>query len=382
MRTLGIETSCDETAVCLIEATGEFGPDFTFKVLGNALASQAALHARYGGVFPNLAKREHARNLVPLLEQALGEARLLEPGKTNAPKDIEHLLAREQGLFGRMVEHFSAYRKPAVDAIAVTHGPGLEPALWVGVNFARALSSTWDIPVVGVNHLEGHIVMSMMKGEQLAGFEFPVLALLISGGNTQLVLSKKFGTYEVVGKTRDDAAGEAFDKVARMLKLPYPGGPHVSKLAKAARAEALPAGAKLPRPMLNEDNLDFSFSGLKTAVLRIVKANSPLPDELKKQLSREFEEAVSDVLAGKTLKAVEEYGVNTVITGGGVSANIYIRGRLAEALEKEGAQLLVCPSQLSTDNAIMIALAGYFHALKRDFADPATLFAKGNLKLA
>ncbi|MBI4088388.1 tRNA (adenosine(37)-N6)-threonylcarbamoyltransferase complex transferase subunit TsaD [Candidatus Kaiserbacteria bacterium] len=389
MRILGIETSCDETAVCLIEAEGAFGPDFHFKILGNALSSQAAIHAQFGGVFPNLAKNEHSKNLVPMLTQTLDEAHALEKGLTMSfsghRKSLEEILAREPELYEKLEEFLQKYERPNIDCIAVTAGPGLAPALWVGVNFAKALSLIWDTPIIAVDHMEGHIVMSMMKDGALAHFEFPVLSLLVSGGHTEFVLSEKFGRYKLVGRTRDDAAGEAFDKVARMLGLPYPGGPHISRLAAKARtsSEVTPHWMKLPRPMLHEDNFDFSFSGLKTAVLRIVEANTPLADEMKTVIAREFEDAVADVLVGKTLRAVDTYGANAVIMGGGVSANTHIRHRLAETLAEEGniAKLLVCPPEFSTDNALMIALPGYFDALKKEFADPTTLVANADLSL-
>ena len=292
-------------------------------------------------------------------------------------------LEREPELLEQLIPFLQTHEKPDIDAIGVTHGPGLEPALWVGVNLAKALSTAWNIPIVAANHMEGHILLSMMLDDRLASFEFPLLSLLISGGHTELVVSREFGTYEVVGQTRDDAAGEAFDKVARLLGLPYPGGPEISRLAAEARAEKLESGIKLPRPMIHEDNLDFSFSGLKTAVRNLVNGRELEPQE-KKKIAREFEDAVADVLVEKTLRAVDEFGINTVLVGGGVSANMHIRSELARRLEEEGniAKLLVPPSELSTDNAIMIALAGYFHALKNDFANPENLTANGNLKLA
>lgn len=362
MKILGIETSCDETAVCLIEASESFGSNFQFKIFGNALASQAALHAQYGGVFPNLAKREHIKNLPILLEQVMKETGL-DPNK------------------------------PDIDVIAVTVGPGLEPCLWTGITFVQQLVVQWGVPVVAVNHMEGHVVIAMLRREvdseqlavgsnyQLTTINFPVLSLLISGGHTELVLSKEFGHYQVVGQTRDDAAGEAFDKVARLLGLPYPGGPEISRLAAQARSSQLAAPFKLPRPMMHEDNFDFSFSGLKTAVRRIVEA-TPQTDLLKMQVSCEFENAVADVLVKKTLRAVDQFGAQTVLVGGGVSANTEIRRRLAEALaEAGGVSLLTPPIDLATDNAIMIALAGYFHAQKKEFADPTELVASGNLAL-
>ncbi|MDP2648501.1 MAG: tRNA (adenosine(37)-N6)-threonylcarbamoyltransferase complex transferase subunit TsaD [bacterium] len=404
MRILGIETSCDETAVSLIEADGSFGTDFRFTSLGNALSSQSAIHEKYGGVFPNVAKGEHAKNLVPMLTLCLKNAGAMREryGDISPYRDkLRKLLEREPELFEQLLPFLEAHGNPDVDAIAVTAGPGLEPCLWVGVNFAKALSLAWGIPIVAVNHLEGHIVMSMMDirgtttehsdilqnvgvSGKLHDIGFPVLSLLISGGNTQLVLSRAPLQYEVIGRTRDDAAGEAFDKVARMLSLPYPGGPHISRLADMARqsSEVGPHWMKLPRPMLYEENMDFSFSGLKTAVLRIVEAQKTLSDDTKKAIAREFEDAVTDVLVGKTLRAVEEYGIHTVVTGGGVSANEYIRETLRDRLRVAGCQLLVCPPEFSTDNALMIALAGYFHANADEYADVSLLRAEGALSLS
>ncbi len=352
MRILGIESSADDSGIALIEAEGGFGPEFRFSALAHEVATQR--HAEYGGIFPNVAKNEHIKNL-PLL-------------------------------FEKMQKRFP--EKP--DAIAVTTGPGLEPCLWAGISFAQRLASNWRVPVVSVNHLEGHIIMSMIENVsqslgKLHAFEFPVLALLISGGNTQLVLAREAMHYEVIGKTRDDAVGEAFDKVARMLGLPYPGGPEVANLARRAREAGAPPLPPLPRPMLHEHNFDFSFSGLKTAVLRAIEAQErieyPLSDTFKQQLAREFEEAAADVLVKKTIRAVEEYGASTVLTGGGVSANEFIRSRLTASLEEAGVAFLVCPREFSTDNALMIALVGYFRALRNEFTAPEDLMADGNLKL-
>ena len=349
MRILGIETSADDTGIALSEATG--GPpaggwsDFRFSVLGNEVASQQ--HAEYGGIYPNLAKNEHIKNLPLLLQK-------IEGGK------------------------------PTVDVIAVTVGPGIEPCLWTGITFAQKLAAgglpAGGVPVVAANHMEGHIMISMMQGGGLADIEFPALALLISGGHTELILMKEFGAYEYLGRTRDDAVGEAFDKVARMLGLGYPGGPEISRLAAEARSKNLSADFKLPRPMMHEDNFDFSFSGLKTAVLRLVE-NKKLSADDKKKISREFEDAVADVLVAKTKRAVEEFGASAVVIGGGVSANQEIRRRLEGELSTLHCKLLAPPPELATDNALMIALAGYFHALKKEFADPEKLVANGNLKL-
>ena len=353
MKILGIETSADDTGIALIEAEGKFGPDFSYNVLGNSTSSQA-VHAQYGGIFPALAKREHAKNLPAVLDQVLNDAH----------ESVSH---------------------PSIDAIAVTHGPGLEPCLWTGITFAQELSKKWTVPIVPVNHMEGHIVISMMDLRnpslgKLTKVDFPALALLVSGGHTELILMKSFGRYEYIGRTRDDAVGEAFDKVARLLALPYPGGPEISRLAAYARSEKLPALLKLPRPMMTSDDYDFSFSGLKTAVERYVQARElRLLD--REKLACEFEDSVTDVLVYKTLRAVEEYGANAVVMGGGVSANKHIRDELSSKLQAVGCRLLVCPSEFSTDNGLMIALAGYFHALKKEFVNIENLAANGNLKL-
>lgn len=387
MRILGIETSCDETGVCLIEASGTGPQDFQFNLLGNALYSQVAIHAPYGGVFPNLAKREHALNLVPLTLEALEEAGALQAYEgegSPTTSDITNILSREPDLLEQLQAFLSTYQKPAIDAIAVTHGPGLEPALWVGVNFARALSIIWDVPLIAVNHMEGHIILSMTHGNELAPFEPPILSLLISGGHTELVLSREWLSYELVGRTRDDAAGEAFDKVARLLDLPYPGGPEISKLAAHARSTGVVPTFSLPRPMIHEDTLDFSFSGLKTAVRRMVEERGTLSDREKLEFAREFEDATTEVLVHKTMKAAEIYGARTIVVGGGVSANTYIRERLAATIESQGlgAALCIPPAALATDNALMIALAGYFHAIRDEYVSPHTLRANGNLSLA
>lgn len=415
MRILGIETSCDETAICLIEANGSFGNDFEFRILGNSLISQIAVHAQYGGVFPNLAKREHGRNLVPLLEQTLrqsgqftvdsGQKKIGTANSVNSKLltvNLKNLLAREPELYEKLAVFLPKYAKPEIDVIAVTVGPGLEPALWVGINFARALSLVWNIPIVAVNHMEGHVVIALIHNDEgfrcqvsgnsesktgtynLEPITYPLLSLLISGGHTELVLSRQWQEYEILGATRDDAVGEAFDKVARLLGLPYPGGASLSALAKKARLcdEASPHRITLPRPMIHDDSLDFSFAGLKTAVRRIVEIHSPLSDEMKMAIAREFEDAVTEVLVKKTLRAVEEHGARTVVVGGGVSANSHIRLHLAEALEKAGLPPPLFPSpDLATDNAIMIALAGYFRAQNRDFVNPDMIKAEGNLRL-
>ena len=257
MKILAIETSCDETAIAILDCNGD-EKAAQFAVLGNALLSQIDIHKEYGGVFPALAKREHAKNLVPILESALEEAELLNEDTQAIPDEtrakIAEILAREPGLFETFFEFVSECEPPDIDAIAVTAGPGLEPALWVGINFAKALALVWNKQLVAVNHMEGHILAALARQEapstkreepnkfkieklKIENVEIPLLALLISGGHTELVLMKTWLEYELIGQTRDDAVGEAFDKVARMLSLPYPGGPELSRLAEQARAE-------------------------------------------------------------------------------------------------------------------------------------------------
>ena len=387
MKILGIETSCDETAVCILEAQGD-ASTAQFAVLGNALYSQIAVHKEYGGVFPSLAKREHAKNLVPLLGQALKTANVLLPiDPENPPKtsakflqiladkktQLQTLLQREIGLFDDFWKFINEYKRPTVDIITVTMGPGLEPALWVGVNFAKALAVAWDMPVYPINHLEGHVLSPLIEAHQLQKVAFPALSLIISGGHTELVLIKDWLDYEVIGQTKDDAVGEAFDKVARMLDLPYPGGPEISKLAEQFSEQTKKEiqekySVTFPRPMINSDDFDFSFSGLKTSVLYFIKkqkeANVELTPEFKAVIATEFQNAVTEVLVVKTKKAFEQYGVKNLILGGGVTANTHIRQAFEKMiLQSPHIHLIIPPINISTDNAVMIAVAGYFNFL-------------------
>lgn len=388
MRILSIETSCDETAVSIIEAVGDF-PHASYMVLGNALFSQIDIHREYGGVFPAVAKREHARTLVPMLAQALKEAHELRTtADTVIPEatqeELSTLLFREPGLFEALADFLRNHEQPQIDLIAVTSGPGLEPALWVGINFAKALSCAWNIPLVPINHMEGHILSSIFTETGIPQIEFPALALLISGGHTELVTLRNWGTYEKVGETRDDAVGEAFDKCARMLGLPYPGGPEISARAKIAREKDLPIFATLPRPMIDADNLDFSFSGLKTAVRYAIEGKTLSSDDIA-SVAREFENAATEVLLAKTKRAIDMYGIHTVIVGGGVSANTYIRDVFTTYFKEHNPNLTVFfpPRHLSTDNSIMIALAGHAHAKNAHiFCELTDLKADGNLSLA
>ncbi len=321
---LGIETSCDETALALLEVNGEH-----YTVIDSLIHSQVDVHREYGGVFPMMAKREHEKNL-PILYKEIIEK---NPVK--------------------------------IDRIAVTYGPGLEPALWTGVTFAQTLG----LPVVPVNHMEGHILGSLIdeKNKKLYPVNFPALAFLLSGGHTELVLMEGIGQYKILGKTRDDAVGEAYDKVARMLGLPYPGGPEIARRAREQREKNITCPITLPRPMLHSKDLDFSFAGLKTAVLYALKEHAEILG-----IEREFEEAVKDVLVSKLKSAIDEYGPQTLIIGGGVSANDY----LIENFKKVSPIPFYAPTKhIAGDNAVMIALAGAFGTVKTEIK------THGNLSL-
>jgi N6-L-threonylcarbamoyladenine synthase len=404
MKILSIETSCDETAVSIVEAKGGLNSP-SFIVLGNALFSQIATHKEYGGVYPMLAKRDHVKNLPPLLEKVLEEAGVFVRGKTDYTeilwKEIEEILSREEGLYMNFREKLENVLKPEIDFITVTSGPGLEPALWAGISFAVALSRLWDLPLVSTNHMEGHIASILLSNDN--SIDFPALAVLISGGHTEIVNIDSWGKYKVIGETVDDAVGEAFDKVARLLGLPYPGGPEVSRLAEYARVNNIPHEAKLPRPMLHTDNLNFSFSGLKTAVLYYIRDHfhidikkdwkSPIESNLqetvigidqKADLAREFEDAVIEVLLQKTIRALNETRAKTLIVAGGVIANKKLRSVFLN-LENDSNNLKVRipENSLATDNSLMIAFAAYINILLYPelLSEKNKVLADGNLKL-
>lgn len=351
MRILAFETSCDETGLALL--TGHQTADGpAFRVVASALLSQAALHAEFGGVYPNLAKREHEKNL-PLL--------------------------------------YREFANEPCDAVAVTAGPGLEPALWQGVEFAKRVAQERGVPLLPVNHMEGHLISSLAQPSGrdtylLSGVALPVLALLISGGHTEFVLMQTWFDYTVVGQTLDDAVGECFDKVARMLGLPYPGGPEISKLAGRHRQSAQPTALlKLPRPMLQSGTCDMSFSGLKTAALYALRELGDLSTEQKAAFAAEFEQAVGDVFVAKTRMALMQTGAQTFVIGGGVAANAYLRERLEQLLTDEfpAIELRLPQLSLTGDNAVMIAEAALARALAGldDAADPAAVRALGNLSI-
>jgi len=394
MKILAIETSCDETALAVLEVSGSKTKP-TFRILSHNVASQIELHAQYGGVFPMMAKREHAKNLLPLFIKTMKEAGF-SSSKVKSPKSkesqiakLKKILEREPELLAQLLSALPKLTKPAIDAICVTVGPGLEPTLWVGINFARALSYIWDIPIVPVNHMEGHVLSIFPQKNQkqfkVESLKFPVISLLVSGGHTEIVLVKGIGKYKVVGRTRDDAAGEAFDKVARMLDLPYPGGPEISKLAEIARNEKLIISSekiKLPRPMLYTKDFDFSFSGLKTAVLYLIRDLKKLTENDKKAIAREFENAVVEVLVKKTMKALTKYKARSLIVGGGVAANKHLRSELTGMCKKEKIDVVFPTRELSTDNAVMIGIAGtlsYLRTKKGARYDSKRLVADGNL---
>ncbi|MBU0613439.1 tRNA (adenosine(37)-N6)-threonylcarbamoyltransferase complex transferase subunit TsaD [Patescibacteria group bacterium] len=338
---LGIETSCDETAAAIVE-----NKRGVFKVRSNVVSSQIKIHAKTGGVVPEVAAREHIKNILPVVEQALKEGKATQ-------KDI--------------------------DAIAVTTGPGLITSLIVGVETAKTLAHVWNKPVVSVNHIEAHLYANFASNKKVS---FPLLALIVSGGHTELILMKKHGHYKLIGKTRDDAAGEAFDKVAKILKLGYPGGPIISKLANKGNARAF----DLPRPMLKDKTYDFSFSGLKTAVLYESQSKKHNFNSKKKiaDMSASFEQATVDVLIKKTTRATKEHKIKTVLLAGGVAANKKLRADLKKELQTElpKVELLLPDLDYCTDNAAMIAVAGYFHARKKEFTQISKIQADPNWELS
>ncbi len=354
---LGIETSCDDTGVAIIKAPDK--KQGSFKILSNIVSSQIKVHQKYGGVVPNLAAREHLKNIEPCLKKALKETRI-------SLKDI--------------------------DLIAVTNGPGLIPCLLVGTNFAKALAYVCNKPIIGINHLEGHIIAALTtinpKSQILSPKSFPAVALLVSGGHTQLVLVKKVGNYKILGETRDDAAGECFDKIAKLLGLGYPGGPAISVMAEKVRNPKSKARNKfkiqLPRPMISHKNYDFSFSGLKTAVLYLTRDNKDKLEDKSfiQELCLEAQQAIIDVLIEKTIRAAREYRAKTVILAGGVAANKKLRSQFKVQSSSLNTNFLVPPKNLCTDNAAMIALAGHLrHRFSRPNTSWKNIKADANLRL-
>lgn len=335
MIVLAIETSCDDTCIAIIKANEK--KLSKIKVLSNLISSQAKIHQKYGGVYPFLAKREHQKNLPLLLEKAKKKS-----------------------------------KNPKINLIAVTVGPGLAPCLWAGVNFAKDLAAKLKVPIIPINHIEAHIYANFvrMNNEQRTMNKiFPAISLVVSGGHTQLILARDFGKYEILGETRDDAAGECFDKIARILGLGYPGGPAIEKEAAKTKNTKQRIQINLPRPMMYQKNYDFSFSGLKTATLYHYKKQTKKTKKSKeyiKAMSAEAQQAIIDVLIHKTIKAAKKHKVKTIILGGGVSANKELRKQMAMKIKKEipNTKYKIPDAKLSTDNASMIALTAYYHWLK------------------
>lgn len=309
MRVLGIETSCDETGIAIYDdAAG---------LLANQLYSQVKLHADYGGVVPELASRDHVRKTVPLIQAALKEAGL---------------------------------QAQDIDAVAYTAGPGLVGALLVGATIGRSLAFAWDVPAIAVHHMEGHLLAPMLEDNPP---EFPFVALLVSGGHTQLIGVTGIGEYTLLGESIDDAAGEAFDKTAKLLGLDYPGGPMLSKMAQ----QGVEKRFVFPRPMTDRPGLDFSFSGLKTFAANTIRDNDS-SEQTRADIARAFEDAVVDTLAIKCRRALDQSGFKRLVIAGGVSANRTLRSKLAEMMQKRGGEVFYARPEFCTDNGAMIAYAG------------------------
>ncbi len=356
MKILGIETSCDETAAALLEIN-----QIGFKVVNNVVLSQTKIHKKYGGIVPEVAARAHVESIIPVIKAALTVNSKLQ------------------------------FSQP--DLIAVTKGPGLITSLSVGAQAAKTLSYVWNIPVVGVNHLEGHLWSFLLNQKSTiqnrlpaVAYKLPAIALIVSGGHTELILVEGFGKYKLIGQTLDDAAGEAFDKVAKMLSLGYPGGPVIAHFAKRGDPEKI----KFPRPMLDSADFNFSFSGLKTAVkyyLAKVVPQGGFSQAFINDVCASFQAAVIEVLTAKTIKAAEKFKIKSVILGGGVSANENLTQNLKLKVQKLGIDFYYPEKWLTGDNASIIALAGYFNFKKNYPAQGSgknnwqTLTTEANLQL-
>ena len=332
--TLGIESSCDETSAAVVRGGKE--------VLSNIISSQVDWHRKFGGVVPEIASRKHVELMNPVIDEALAEA-----GVSFAD----------------------------LSAVAVTFGPGLVGGLLVGISAAKSIAYAHDIPLIAVNHIEGHIYANFISHPEL---EPPVVCLTVSGGHTDLLYFEDLGDYEIIGRTIDDAAGEAFDKVARVMEAGFPGGPAIDKLAKKGDPEAI----DLPRPMINDSSYDFSFSGLKTAVLNYINNTKQRGEEINKaDLAASFQQAVVDVLTAKIMRAADDKGVDNILLSGGVAANSQLREQLQEKLEEQGKELYYPDTRICTDNAAMIASAGYFNWQQNKEAAGYDLNAEPNLQL-
>lgn len=349
MLILGIETSCDETAAAVAQ-----GKNGKVEILSDVVSSQIEIHKKYGGVVPEVAAREHVLNILPVISRALEKSETPRLTKGGCPKG------------------------GGVNAIAVTIGPGLITSLVVGIETAKVLSCAWSVPVVGINHVEGHIYANFIERQE--EIKFPAIILTVSGGHTMLVLMRGHGRYKTIGETRDDAAGEAFDKAAKLMGIGYPGGPAISHNAQRITHND-GNKVKLPRPMINSNDFDFSFSGLKTALLYGLKKDNNWKKRIP-EYCREFQQAVVDTLVFKAIKAAEKYKAKTVMLAGGVAANTELRKQLEKAVEEKLKAAFVMPDlKYTTDNAAMVASAGYFRVLKKDFTPWEKLRVDCNLEL-
>ena len=349
VKILAIETSCDDTCVAIVETKGQRFP--RFDILSNIVSSQVEIHRKWGGVYPTLAKREHQKNLPLVLEKTLKKT-----------------------------------KRPKIDLIAITVGPGLDPCLWTGINFAKKLAKDWNLPIIPVNHIEAHILANWLNITTRPGrvIRFPAICLVVSGGHTQLILMKDFGNYKILGETRDDAAGECLDKVAKILGLEYPGGPIIAKLASQCKSQT--PNIKLPRPMIKQKNYDFSFSGLKTAVLYNFKTQPQRIRKSKKyirEICKETQQSIVDVLIKKTIKAAKDYKAESIILGGGVSANKELRKQFQQRIQKEklNFRFQVPSFKFCTDNAVMTGIAGYYAWLRGETKSWKKIKADANLKI-
>lgn len=337
MKILGIETSCDETAASIIE-----GKNGKIKILSNIISSQINIHKKWGGVVPEVAAREHVLNILPVVDEAIKKAKV---------------------------------KKNKIDAIAVNYGPGLITSLIVGIETAKTLSYAWNVPLIATNHIESHIYANFLDEKKI---KFPALILTVSGGHNMLVLMKNHEKIKTIGETRDDAAGEAFDKAAQLLELGYPGGPEISKQAEKFKGRKT---IELPRPMMNKPGYDFSFSGLKTALLYEIQKDKNWKNKIA-EYSHEFQQAILDVLIYKTIKAAKEYKVRTIMLAGGVSANSELRKQMTEKIKKElDINFLIPNLNLTTDNATMGAIAGYYKARDKKFTSWNKIKVDCNAKL-
>lgn len=355
MKILAIETSCDDTSIAIVDCKNDIN-NIETKLLASVVSSQTKLHARSGGIIPNLAAREHEKNLLPVFKQALKTAKIKDFNKE-------------------------------IDLITVTRGPGLQPALLMGLNFAKALAYTTKKPIIGTNHLLGHIFSNFIQHEGIFknNIKLPVVCLLVSGGHTQLYKISNWDNIKMVGETLDDASGECFDKIAKMLNLGYPGGVYISKTAEKFRLKnpGYKSEFKLPKPLMYSKDFNFSFSGLKTSVLYLIqrlKKSKKFNKKVVEKLCTEAEDVITDVLVSKTIKLAKSIDAKTIMISGGVSANQRLRDKFEKTISNEFD--FICPAKsMSTDNAAMIAVAGYYEHFRRKNDDCLTLEINSNLQI-